>query len=389
MDKTGQENTGAARGGYRAALADRPFLLLTATNVLFVLCSVSLEVLLSVFVLRALHQPVWLAGVLFAVNTIPSAVGQTPLSAAFAGLRPIRVLQLSGAVWAVSFALFWLASGVPGVAAIASVSLAVVVFTVAEMIQGPVVNDRRARTVHLALQHRCEPAVDRARARLRWLDRVAVRTAFVSTACDAAVVAKTQYLVAASLDGFIADQDNSLEWLFQAEAAARAEATAAKEDRFTQFFRAVGAMAMGATTYEWVLEHEKLLDQPDKWHDYYGDVPSWVFTHRQLPPIPGARISFVSGDVRPVHEQMTAAAAGQNVWIVGGGELAGQFADQGLLAEIIITIAPATLGAGAPLLPRRLGTAELTLTECRQDGPFAYLTYAVTPPPGSGPDPLT
>jgi MFS family permease len=138
---TGPHSTGVARRGYRAALSDRPFMLLTATNVLFVLCSVSLEVLLSVFVLRALHQPVWLAGALFAVNTIASAVGQTPLSAAVAGLGPIRVLQLSGAVWAVSFALFWLASGVPGTAAIASVTLAVVVFTVAEMIQGPVVND--------------------------------------------------------------------------------------------------------------------------------------------------------------------------------------------------------------------------------------------------------
>jgi len=140
-DNTSRDRPGAAQRGYRAALTDRPFMLLTATNVLFVLCSISLEVLLSVFVLRALHQPVWLAGALFAVNTIASAVGQTPLSAALGGLGPIRVLQLSGAVWAVSFTLFWLATGLPGAAAIASVTLAVVVFTVAEMIQGPVVND--------------------------------------------------------------------------------------------------------------------------------------------------------------------------------------------------------------------------------------------------------
>lgn len=191
-------------------------------------------------------------------------------------------------------------------------------------------------------------------------------------------MAKTQYLVAASLDGFIADPDNSLEWLFQAEARASPEAAAAKEDRFRQFFQGVGAMVMGASTYEWVLDHEKLLDEPAKWHDYYGDVPSWVFTHRQLPPIPGARISFVSGDVRPVHEQMTAAAAGQHLWIVGGGELAGQFADEGLLSEIILAIAPATVGAGAPLLPRRLSAADLSLTDCRQDGTFAYLNYTLT-----------
>jgi len=196
-------------------------------------------------------------------------------------------------------------------------------------------------------------------------------------------MAKTQYLVAASLDGFIADLENSLEWLFQAEASASQEASAAKNDRFGRFFAEVGAMVMGATSYEWVLDHEKLLDEPEKWHAYYGDIPSWVFTHRPLPAIPGAEISFVSGDVRPVHEQMTAAATGRNLWVVGGGELAGQFADQGLLSEIILALAPATLGAGAPLLPRRLSAAELTLTECYQDGTFAYLTYSLRPANGA------
>lgn len=68
----------------------------------------------------------------------------------------------------------------------------------------------------------------------------------------------TQYLVAASVDGFIADAGNSLEWLFQAESQAAADATAARERRFTEFFAGVGAMAMGATTYEWVLGHERL-----------------------------------------------------------------------------------------------------------------------------------
>jgi len=196
---------------------------------------------------------------------------------------------------------------------------------------------------------------------------------------------KTQYLVAASIDGFIADQDNSLEWLFQAEAAATAEAKAAREDRFSHFFAATGAMAMGATTYEWVLDHEHLLDQPARWHDYYGDVPCWVFTHRELPVIPGAALSFVSGDVRPVHAAMAAAAGDRNLWLVGGGDLVGQFADHGLLTEIILGIAPVTLGAGAPLLPRRLTAAQLTLTDFSQDGMFAFLSYAVSPPPGADP----
>lgn len=190
-------------------------------------------------------------------------------------------------------------------------------------------------------------------------------------------MAKTQYLVAASIDGFIADADNSLDWLFDAEERATEQAQAIRTERFQAFFTDVGAMVLGAATYEWVLDHEKLLAEPAKWQSYYGDVPSWVFTHRELPAVPGARLEFVHGDVRGVHEQMTAAAAGKNVWLIGGGELVGQFTDHGLLDEIILSIAPATLGSGAPLLPRRLSASQLTLTSCEGDGTFAFLTYAV------------
>lgn len=190
-------------------------------------------------------------------------------------------------------------------------------------------------------------------------------------------MAKTQYLVAASIDGFIADTDNSLEWLFEAEARATKEAKAAREERFRQFFTATGAMTMGANTYEWVVKHEDLLTNPAQWREYYGQVPCWVFTHRKLPVIPGANVSFVSGDVRPVYDQMRTAAQGRNLWVVGGGELAGQFADLGLLDEIFLSVAPVTLGAGAPLLPRRLTAAQLTLTDCGHDGTFAFFTYAL------------
>jgi dihydrofolate reductase len=74
---------------------------------------------------------------------------------------------------------------------------------------------------------------------------------------------------------------------------------------------------------------------------------------------------------------MVVAARGKNVWLVGGGELVGEFADQGLLDEIILGIAPVTLGSGAPLLPRRLTSENLALAQVAQMGQFAYLTYAV------------
>ena len=62
------------------------------------------------------------------------------------------------------------------------------------------------------------------------------------------------------------------------------------------------------------------------------------------------------------------------MWLVGGGDLVGQFADPGLLDEILVTFAPVTLGAGAPLLPRRL---ELRLEETGRNGDFVGARYSV------------
>ena len=180
---------------------------------------------------------------------------------------------------------------------------------------------------------------------------------------------KTQYYTATSIDGFIADADNSLDWLFEASS------NGDKDDRFGRFFADVGAFAMGATTYEWVVAHDRLLEDPAKWREYYGDTPCWVFTHRDLPPVPGAVLSFVQGDVGPVHERMVAAAAGRNVWLVGGGELVGQFADYRLLDEVLVGIAPVTLARGAPLLPRRLTAADLELVDVARDKQFVRLAY--------------
>jgi dihydrofolate reductase len=178
----------------------------------------------------------------------------------------------------------------------------------------------------------------------------------------------TQYYTAATLDGFIADPHHSLDWLFQFGE----EAT---ED-FPAFLEQVGALAMGSSTYEWVLDHliRAGADHAQPWP--YAQ-PAWIFTTRMLETVPGADIRFVRGDVAPVHEAMVKTAAGRNVWIVGGGELVGQFHDRGLLDEIIVTIAPVTLGAGKPLLPRAITTPPMRLLGTQVYGPFAQLRYAV------------
>lgn len=180
---------------------------------------------------------------------------------------------------------------------------------------------------------------------------------------------KTQYYTATSLDGFIATEDDSLDWLFPLGDI--------NDTGYPEFIAGVGALAMGASTYEWMLRHagQVAAETGSAWP---YTQPTWIFTHRELPAIKGADIRFVHGDVQAVHAKMKAAASGKNLWIVGGGDLAGQFFDAGLLDEFIIQVASVTLGTGKPLFPRRVTSPPLRLVSARQVGSgFAELRYEV------------
>ena len=102
---------------------------------------------------------------------------------------------------------------------------------------------------------------------------------------------KTQYYTASSLDGFIATEDHSLEWLFP---LVDLEATS-----YPTFVAEVGALAMGSSTYEWLLKHVIKLGTPDETVWPYSQ-PAWVFSRRNLVAQAGADIRFVQGDVRLV-----------------------------------------------------------------------------------------
>lgn len=173
------------------------------------------------------------------------------------------------------------------------------------------------------------------------------------------------YYTATTLDGFIADPSDSLDWLLRQpndEDGALA---------YDEFIADVGAIVMGSTTYTWVLDHE------DGAWSY--SMPAWVMTSRDL-PLPrteGADVRFASGDVRPVYQAMAEAAGGKDLWVVGGGELAGAFADAGLLDEVVVYVAPVVLGAGSPLLPRRL---DLELVETARNQAFVASRYRVVGP---------
>ena len=162
---------------------------------------------------------------------------------------------------------------------------------------------------------------------------------------------------------------HSLEWLFALGSVA--------ETSYPTFIAEVGALAMGSGTYAWMLGHADTV-AADLGAAWPYTQPAWVFSHRKLPTIPGASISFVQGAVQPVYTAMCQAAGDKNLWIVGGGDLAGQFYDAGLLNEIIVQIGSVTLGTGRPLFPRRLTQPPLRLVSVQQIGTsFAELRYAV------------
>jgi dihydrofolate reductase len=169
----------------------------------------------------------------------------------------------------------------------------------------------------------------------------------------------TQYYTGSSIDGFIADPDNSLSWLVTRDIAADGP------QNYDAFIAEVGAICMGATTYQWILDND-----PGNWA---YDMPCWVFTHRQFPETEHD-IRFTTTAVPAVHAAMVEAAGGKNVWVVGGGDLVGQFHDHGLLDEVWVQYAPVVLGDGAPLLPRRV---ELALLETDRNRDFVCARYRV------------
>jgi dihydrofolate reductase len=166
---------------------------------------------------------------------------------------------------------------------------------------------------------------------------------------------KVQYYCAATLDGYIADANDEIEWLTGYEGSFDDEGADAppmsEGGSYERFYEDVGALVSGSVTYEFVLEHTRGTgDWP------YRAKPCWVLSSRDLPTpdAEGADIRIVRGDVGELFDQMLASAGDRNLWVVGGGNVASQFADAGLLDEVHVTVVPVVLGAGKPLFERPL-----------------------------------
>jgi dihydrofolate reductase len=194
-------------------------------------------------------------------------------------------------------------------------------------------------------------------------------------------VSRTQYYCAATLDGYIADSEDGIEWLTGYEGSYHGEGAEpgpmSGDGSHAAFYDGVGALVSGSTTYEFVLDH---IGGGGEWP--YAGKPYWVLSSRDLRAPEGheSEVRVTDANVADVHQEMLDAAGGRNLWIVGGGNVASQFAGAGLLDEVLVTVVPVVLGEGKPLFERALpgGPMQLAGTRVFETG-MVELRYELRP----------
>ena len=179
---------------------------------------------------------------------------------------------------------------------------------------------------------------------------------------------KVQYYCAATLDGYIADSDDGIDWLTGYEGSYEGEGAEpspmSEGGSYEAFYEGVGALVSGSATYEFVMNH---MGEGSAWP--YAGRPYWVLSSRDLPTPEGEDVRVVEAGVKDLYDEMMAAAGERNLWLVGGGPVASQFADERLLDELILTVVPVVLSEGKPLFERPLpGRAELAGTRAFANG---------------------
>lgn len=188
-------------------------------------------------------------------------------------------------------------------------------------------------------------------------------------------MSRAQYYCAASLDGYIAESDDTLAWLMKYRGTFEGEGAEPMKGSYDRFYDGVGALVMGSATYEFILQHE---GKGERWP--YADKPVWVLTSRELPRhgAADADIRFGNAEISSLYEEMMTAAGERDLWVVGGGNVASQFADEGLLDEVLVTVVPVVLGKGKPLFDRRVPGGPMQLTGTRAfDTGMVELRYEI------------
>jgi dihydrofolate reductase len=185
-------------------------------------------------------------------------------------------------------------------------------------------------------------------------------------------VGKAVYYCATTLDGFIAEADDTLAWLMQYEGSFQGEGAEPAKGNYDRFYDGVGALVSGSITYEFILR------EVSAWP--YAGKPAWILSTRDLPKPEGEGVDvrIVNAAVTELYEEMIAAAGERDLWVVGGGNVASQFADHGLLDEVHATVVPVVLGQGKPLFDRRVPGGAMQLLGTRTfDSGMVELRYEI------------
>ena len=174
---------------------------------------------------------------------------------------------------------------------------------------------------------------------------------------------RAQYYCAATLDGYIADADDGLGWLFGYDGSFEGEGgepgPMGPGNAYERFYEGVGALVSGSTTYEFLLRHDTTKDA---WP--YPGKPYWVLSSRE-PAIPEGEdvdVRIENAKVTDLYDQMIESAGERDLWVVGGGNVASQFAAAGLLDDVLLTVVPVVLGSGKPLFDDPLPGGPMRLT---------------------------
>jgi len=182
------------------------------------------------------------------------------------------------------------------------------------------------------------------------------------------MTAKCSVFVGASLDGFIARADGSIDWLHQNQAAV----PPGEDFGFARFMATVDAMVMGRNTFEQVLTF-------DEWP--YGSTPVVVMSHTlsALPPGTPATVSL-SGEAPADLVARLSAGGARRLYIDGGRTIQG-FLAAGLIDELTVTVLPILIGAGRPLFGPLPADVHLTHAGTQvYDCGFVQLKYRVQRP---------
>jgi dihydrofolate reductase len=160
----------------------------------------------------------------------------------------------------------------------------------------------------------------------------------------------------ASLDGFIARRDGSVDWLETSDRFEGGETMSAGDT--DEFLRTIDCYVMGSRTYETALRFES---QGLGWA--YGDTPTFVLTRRQREKSKDS-VEFYSGDLDLlVNERLKRTY--RNIWFVGGGQVSGECLRRGLADEVHYSIVPVVIGDGIAFFEGLDGDVPLHLIEAK------------------------